>query len=315
MLLVLRALSGVQPGTIFLLRERTTLGRAAIADVQLVGDAVSRFHAIIERDDRGRFVIADLHSKAGTFVDGTRVQKAVLEPGAVVEICGFQLRVEHAADDALRTGGGAPAKVSGFQAVQQTRRVPLEPPASAVTLAPPRRPTAVPMPPAEPSQAPQREREPPWLELVRELVEYRALREDGVATHGPMAPTAIRFRALHARFSTAGSGSVDRPRRSSRRFACDLPILLGSARGTEVSTLVGRLIDVGAGGAKVLVDHPLEVGDAVWLLIATGESARSGIAFQSRIVWQDLGPRAGLRFVGRPTVGPEVLPPLWTPAS
>jgi hypothetical protein len=314
MLLVLRALSGVHPGTIFLLRERTTLGRAAIADVQLVGDAVSRFHAIIERDEHGRLVIADLHSKAGTFVDGTRVQRAVLEPGAIVEICGFQLRVEHAAEDALRSGG-APAKVSGFQAVQQTRRVPLEPPASAPTLAPPRRPTAVPAPPPASSSTASREREPAWLELVRELVEYRALREDGVATHGPMAPAAIRFRALHARFSTAGSGSVDRPRRSSRRFACDLPIMLGSSRGTVVSTLVGRLIDVGAGGAKVLVDHPLEVGDACWLLIATGESARSGIAFQSQIVWQDLGPRAGLCFVGRPTVGPEVLPPLWTPAS
>ncbi|MBX7079515.1 MAG: FHA domain-containing protein [Nannocystaceae bacterium] len=303
---VLRALSGVHPGTIFLLGERTTIGRAAVADVQLVGDAVSRFHALVERDEHGRHVISDLHSKAGTFIDGTRVQKAVLEVGNVVEICGFQLRFEHVAEEVLRRGD-APTKISGFAAVQQTRRQPLEPPPAAPLGAPPKLPLVV-----EPTIAAVPEQGPPWLELLRELIEYRTLREDGVGTKGPMSPLAIRFRALHARFSTAGSGSVDRPRRTSRRFACDLPVLLGTTSGADVVTLVGRLLDVGAGGAKLRLDEAPLVGSRCWLLIATGDGERGGMAFQSQVVWSDLERRAGLAFFGRPTVGPDVLPPMWT---
>jgi diguanylate cyclase (GGDEF)-like protein len=74
-------------GRRFGLREKVTqLGRSIESDVALHSDAVSRFHARIVHDDDD-FVLIDLESTNGTFVDGVEgpVQRHALADG--VQIC------------------------------------------------------------------------------------------------------------------------------------------------------------------------------------------------------------------------------------
>lgn len=304
---VLRALSGKHPGAAYLIRERTTLGRAALADIQLVDESVSRFHALIERQVDGRHAIADLDSKAGIIVDGNPVRRAVLDTGAVVEICGFTLRYETIDDDAPLA---LVPKVNGFVAVRQTNRVvqanAAAPPASAqcaasdtevVGVGEARTSGAYGRVPAEP---------PPWLALLREVVEARDLRDRGDVD-------SPRARALADRFAEPQMFlGRRRSHRASRRHACRTPVLIGVRRGSDVVTLVGFLIDVAIDGGRVCTEEVLPIGTQCWMLVATGDSERSGIAFSTQVIWSDpASGHAGLGFIGRPVSG-DVLPALRT---
>jgi hypothetical protein len=62
-----------------------TVGRASTCEVRFGGSNVSRHHARFERV-AGRWHVIDLRSTNGTFVDGVRVERAPLEPGAVVRL-------------------------------------------------------------------------------------------------------------------------------------------------------------------------------------------------------------------------------------
>lgn len=61
----------LRPGTSF------TVGRREDCDLQLKSDAVSTFHARIESSDEG-WRVQDLYSTNGTYLDGVRIQNAVL---------------------------------------------------------------------------------------------------------------------------------------------------------------------------------------------------------------------------------------------
>lgn len=74
---------------------RAVIGRDAGCEVSLSDGGVSRRHAVIEREGDG-FVIRDLGSGNGTFVDGTGITSAALHSGealrfgdfpAVFEVC------------------------------------------------------------------------------------------------------------------------------------------------------------------------------------------------------------------------------------
>jgi hypothetical protein len=63
--------------------------------------------------------------------------------------------------------------------------------------------------------------------------------------------------------------------------------------------------------AKVRTDPAPPVGSVCWLLVATGDGERRGIAFSARVVWSHAPTgHAGMSFIGRPVVGPDVLPPM-----
>jgi len=66
-------------------QNRVAIGSDADNDVVLRDDTVSRFHAEIRRS-RDSYLIRDLDSTNGTYVDSVRVLEAHLSPGTVIEI-------------------------------------------------------------------------------------------------------------------------------------------------------------------------------------------------------------------------------------
>jgi pSer/pThr/pTyr-binding forkhead associated (FHA) protein len=82
---------GPSAGTEFLVeKEEITIGRDPASDIFLNDITVSRRHARIffKKDEA---FIEDLGSLNGIFVDGKRVEKAQLKPGAEIQIGKFKL--------------------------------------------------------------------------------------------------------------------------------------------------------------------------------------------------------------------------------
>lgn len=82
---------GPNAGSTFLVeREVTSCGRSTEGDVFLDDVTVSRKHAEIRRE-AGGFVIQDLGSLNGTYVNGERVDRARLTSGDEIQIGKFKL--------------------------------------------------------------------------------------------------------------------------------------------------------------------------------------------------------------------------------
>lgn len=84
----LTLLTGTAAGAAFgILRARETrIGRAEDADVHLDDPTISRYHARIVREAVSQYFLEDLGSTNGTFVNGQRVQRAMLYTGFRVQI-------------------------------------------------------------------------------------------------------------------------------------------------------------------------------------------------------------------------------------
>lgn len=71
--------------------KSVVLGRSADANLQLDAPIVSRHHAVIDSDSRGRYVLSD-RSANGTFVNGVKVQDSMVLPDeAMIRIGPFAL--------------------------------------------------------------------------------------------------------------------------------------------------------------------------------------------------------------------------------
>lgn len=116
---ILRGLEGLPPGTVIVLGRRVVLGRAPDSDLQLLDPEVSRRHAKIELDADDRAILVDLASKAGTFVDGARIDRSALRSGCTIEIGPFCLRYEELEAE---TAEHKPSKRGGMDALRQTVR-------------------------------------------------------------------------------------------------------------------------------------------------------------------------------------------------
>ena len=66
-------------------RVPSIIGHSPDADIRIEHCSVSREHCRIDCVD-GEFVVDDLDSIHGTFVDGTRIRRAALRPGAQLAI-------------------------------------------------------------------------------------------------------------------------------------------------------------------------------------------------------------------------------------
>jgi signal transduction histidine kinase len=87
-----------------------TVGRGESCDVTLDDENVSRVHARISQDPFGRWIVEDMNSRNGVFVEGQRVKAQALQFGQTVSIRPFSLSlVEEAAreSDVNRTIQGS----------------------------------------------------------------------------------------------------------------------------------------------------------------------------------------------------------------
>jgi serine/threonine-protein kinase len=101
--------------------QELLIGRQAPGDGKLGNDIeISRRHARVTRSDEGTFVIEDLGSTNGTFVNGTRITGAyVLSPGDELEMGDTKLTVEAPPpiEDKVIAPTGAPPAVTTFAAI------------------------------------------------------------------------------------------------------------------------------------------------------------------------------------------------------
>ncbi len=79
---------------VYLGEDATVIGRDPGADVTLEGENVSRRHCEI-RYWSETYVIKDLNSKNGTFVNGKQVDVAVIDANDVIGVGAFRLAVVH----------------------------------------------------------------------------------------------------------------------------------------------------------------------------------------------------------------------------
>ncbi|MBI4405085.1 MAG: FHA domain-containing protein [Deltaproteobacteria bacterium] len=87
----LEQLMGVGKGRVFELSETQSIGRAEDNEIVIVSQAVSRYHAGIDRTAEG-FLIRDNESKNGIMINGNQVTEGVLHSGDVIQIGDFVFR-------------------------------------------------------------------------------------------------------------------------------------------------------------------------------------------------------------------------------
>jgi pSer/pThr/pTyr-binding forkhead associated (FHA) protein len=89
---VLHVLRGPNAGSTYLLdRDSTSIGRHPDSAVFLDDITVSRRHSSVERDSTGGFLIRDVGSLNGTYVNRTRVESQALADGDEVQVGRFHL--------------------------------------------------------------------------------------------------------------------------------------------------------------------------------------------------------------------------------
>src|SRR5438876_1196584 len=131
------------------------IGRADYNDLVIPDPSVSTSHAKLQRRE-GVWVLVDLESTNGTFVDGERVKgDAPLAPGATVRLGDVQLVFEPTDDAVGVVKGGGTQLLKTPQSMMPTPAAPAPPPAPAAARG---APAARPAPPAASKAAPPRPR-------------------------------------------------------------------------------------------------------------------------------------------------------------
>lgn len=133
------------------------VGRADYNDVVLQDDSVSTSHAKLQRRE-GVWVLVDLESTNGTFVDGEKVQgETPIAPGALIRFGDVQAMWEPV-DDTVDAARGASTKVMGAIKAPAAERPPRPAPKVPAAVQPPRRPAPRPKAPEPPAGG-----SPKWL--------------------------------------------------------------------------------------------------------------------------------------------------------
>src|SRR5689334_25306844 len=73
--------------------DEVRIGKAPDNDVVIDHPTVSRNHLVVRRQG-DRFLVEDLGSTNGTFIDGAQVREAYLRPGALLEVGDVKLRFQ-----------------------------------------------------------------------------------------------------------------------------------------------------------------------------------------------------------------------------
>ena len=86
----------------WILAPPVTVGRSPDVEMSIGHPSISRRHCQFSLDAQGALTVRDLDSMNGTYVNESRVTKAVLQPGMLVRIGGLTLRVEWTSDGLLK---------------------------------------------------------------------------------------------------------------------------------------------------------------------------------------------------------------------
>lgn len=333
----IRVLNGPLRGATHPVRDRLGIGRASSSDIQLVHDGISRQHAQIVTDERGRHVLVDLDSSNGTFIEGQRIRRQLLDPGAVFKIMKVKMIYEDAIDepvDAEQSDVFAVRHV-GAETLRGTNdygeadlpqpATPRERVAADTSPAPqaaepePDRPATRTVPrtssaPAAQARGEERHRivatrrdgAPYEGSLIDDIVDYRELRVrvdrgDPLAGAGRQVFDRLdhRLRAAPPEPSaSAQPGERPRVHREFERFSCNFPAKLRFATGDELSAAV---LDLGVDGTRLRVyDHQIEHDAIVWLAIHLVSRGRAHtVVFTGRVAWT-CRDHLGLGFAGAP---------------
>ncbi|SEF70133.1 FHA modulated ABC efflux pump with fused ATPase and integral membrane subunits [Actinacidiphila yanglinensis] len=152
-----------------------SLGRDPQGDLVLDDARVSWRHATIRRAERG-WLLEDLGSTNGTFVQGQRVQHADVGPGAVINLGNATdgPRLNFTAPAGAGVGAGAPGVVAGAT------------PAQAAPAAPPVAPQQPAGYPQAPPQQPQPQYQPPQQQPQMYAGQQQGLpQQPGIPPQGP----------------------------------------------------------------------------------------------------------------------------------
>jgi adenylate cyclase len=136
------------------------IGRADYNDLRLADPSVSTSHAKLQRRE-GVWVLVDLDSTNGSFVDGERVRGEIpIAPGATLKFGDVELFFEPT-DDAMGMGkGGGTVVMKGFAPAPP--RAPIPPSAPVAPLPPINKPLKPRVPaPAKAARGPTPSRTPP----------------------------------------------------------------------------------------------------------------------------------------------------------
>lgn len=112
------------PFKVELAGDEQVIGRSDQVDVQLPGQNVSRKHATLFPDPMGNWMIRDMESRNGTYVNGQRVLEKSLIAGDVCRIGPYRLKVRSdAPTDGLSTdtlpGGEVTIRDAAFASIQR----------------------------------------------------------------------------------------------------------------------------------------------------------------------------------------------------
>ena len=138
--------------------------------------------------------------------------------------------------------------------------------------------------------------------LLRDVVAYREMRFRELAGKVVTGDDIGTLTALEARLRQPRA-PVARPRerRHFRRFKCRFAAKLLCLGEDGAEALDVQVVDVGAGGARLVHADRLAAGQAVALVVAMGEGhdGRSPVTFPARVVWSGAG-ASGIMFAGHP---------------
>ena len=109
----LLVIKGADEGKQFELADQVVgLGRDAVNRIRLLDTEVSRRHAEVRRQDNGEFLLVDMESANGTFLNGQKINQAVLQPGDQVALGQTVLVVNARRSDATHRTGDLAEKIS-----------------------------------------------------------------------------------------------------------------------------------------------------------------------------------------------------------
>lgn len=134
-------LAGPDEGRIFSLGAETLLlGRSRATETHLIDPHVSRVHCQVQMEN-GRHVLVDFDSAGGTFVNGKRVERHVLNHGDLIRIGGTRLQFESIAAESV-PAESVPASAGAETTLERAFVTPTE-----TEPSPPAKPAAANLPP------------------------------------------------------------------------------------------------------------------------------------------------------------------------